>query len=349
MFRVFEGRTADEVWQEIAAAFRNGDGIKTQSSRAGATKEMLHAAISVADPRQRWVFSRQPAINPAYAIAELVWIITGRNDSAFLNYFNRELPKYAGQGTTYHGAYGRRLRFHFGIDQLERAYHALKGKPFSRQVVLQIWDSRIDLPGPAGQESAPDVPCNLLSMLKVRDGKLEWTQIIRSSDVHLGLPYDFVQFTALQEIIAGWLGVGLGSYNQISDSLHVYTDCVDHIWSSGPTEAFANTDSLTLPKEKSDEAFSILERHVEMVINPNIPVKQILSITRQSLLPEPFRNILCVLCAEGARRRRSELVDEIMSKCTNAAYKQLYGAWCMRFCRLERELKDISGGPDSDS
>src|SRR5262245_51748089 len=112
MFRVFEGQTADEVWQKIAATLNSGGNSDEQPSRAGPTREILHAAISIADPRQRWVMSRRPPINPAFAIAEVVWIMTGRNDAAFLNYFNRALPKFAGECPAYHGAYGYRIRQH---------------------------------------------------------------------------------------------------------------------------------------------------------------------------------------------------------------------------------------------
>ncbi|MGH9905438.1 MAG: thymidylate synthase, partial [Pyrinomonadaceae bacterium] len=205
MFQLFEGQTADEVWGNVAKAFRSGEGT-AQPSRAGQTREILHSAMSISDPIQRWITSRTPPINPAFAIAEAIWIISGRNDSAFLNYFNSQLPKYAGDGETYHGAYGYRLRHNLQIDQLDRAYQTLKGKPNSRQVVLQIWDGRIDLPTSSGVEASTDVPCNLMSILKVRNGKLEWMQIMRSNDVYRGLPYNIVQFTTLQEVLAGWLG-----------------------------------------------------------------------------------------------------------------------------------------------
>src|SRR5260221_6769424 len=118
MFQTFESATADDVWQRIADSFRQGRAIKGQSSRAGNTSEILHAAISISDPRQRWVGSRRPALNVAFALAEAIWIMRGRNDSAFLNYFNSKLPRYAGSGSAYHGAYGYRLRNMFGFDQL---------------------------------------------------------------------------------------------------------------------------------------------------------------------------------------------------------------------------------------
>lgn len=331
MFRLFEGQTADVAWQKVATAFRDADGTPDQSSRGGRSKEILHAAISISDPRQRWVVSRQPPMNIAFALAEVVWIMNGRNDSQFLNYFNRGLPRYAGDGLTYHGAYGHRLRLSLGIDQLNHAYDALKSKPDSRRVVLQIWDGRIDLAHAGGEETELDVPCNVVSMLKVRDGRLEWTQVIRSNDVFRGLPYNFVQFTTLQEIMAGWLGVEVGSYNQVSDSLHVYSDCLEHIDASSPIELSPNTDVLKLFKKDSDAAFLELARQVELIMSSEATPAAVLSLTRRDSLTPALRNMQIVLCAEGVRRRRRpELAAELMQNCSNRAYQQLYDRWLVR-------------------
>ena len=56
----------------------------------------------------------------------------------------------------------------------------------------------------------------------IRQGCLEWLQVMRSNDLIWGTPYNFVQFTSIQEIVAGWLGVEVGNYVHVSDSLHVY-------------------------------------------------------------------------------------------------------------------------------
>ena len=80
-------------------------------------------------------------INVAFAIAEVVWTMTGRNDLAFLEAWNSRLPEYVGKGSKLHGAYGYRLRHKGGVDQLTRAYQSLHNNPNTRQVVLQIWDS----------------------------------------------------------------------------------------------------------------------------------------------------------------------------------------------------------------
>src|SRR5262249_33863663 len=101
---VFEAETADELWKALTARFRRAHAVRDQTSRAGVTRELLHAFLVQKKPRERWVYSRMPPINPEFAIAEVVWILAGRHDSSFLNYFNRVLPKFAGSGTTYHGA-----------------------------------------------------------------------------------------------------------------------------------------------------------------------------------------------------------------------------------------------------
>jgi thymidylate synthase len=292
------------------------------------SKEILHAAISIGDPRQRWVASRQPPMNVAFALAEVVWIMNGRSDSQFLNYFNSELPRYAGAGQTYHGAYGHRLRQNLGIDQLNCAYDALKSKPDSRRVVLQIWDGRIDLPHAGGTEAQLDIPCNVVSILKARDGKLEWTQVIRSNDAFRGLPYNFVQFTTLQEIVAGWLGLELGSYNQVSDSLHVYGENLESVRASLPIDSATNTDSLLFSKNDSETAFDELAHQAEFIIKETTDAADFLTRTNQSRLPMPFKNMLCVLCAEGARRRKCmQVADELIARCSNRAYRQLFERW----------------------
>jgi thymidylate synthase len=332
LFRLFEGRTADEVWRNVIAAFSNDEPVAAQASRDGPTREIIHSAISVSDPRQRWVVSRNPPMNLPFALAEVIWIMTGRNDSGFLNYFNSELPKYCGSGPTYHGAYGQRLRRHLGIDQLERAYEVLSKNPETRQLVLQIWDSRVDFPSSKGQPASPDVPCNIVAMLKVRDGALEWTQIMRSNDVFRGLPYNFVQFTTMQEIIAGWLNLNVGTYNQISDSLHVYDRDFHQISSSQSFQPSENTDSLSLSKRDFDLVLSELERQANAIIDETATAEGLISEIEESRLPSSYRNILCVLSAEGSRRRKQpQAIDEIMSHCTNPAFRQLFTRWLLRF------------------
>jgi thymidylate synthase len=252
-----------------------------------------------------------------FALVEVIGIVAGRQDSAYLNFFNPSLPKFAGSGSTYPGAYGYRLRNHFGIDQLERVCSALAHNSQTRQAVLQIWDPNADIPLADGRPTSPDVPCNLCSMLKLRNGKLYWTQIMRSNDLFRGTPYNFVQFTMLQELLAGWLGVTMGSYTQLSDSLHVYEHDLQNIASHSSVDAPTSEDNLLLPKDVSDSIWSGLNKAVNKLIAPELRENDIEQIAMEPDLPA-VRNMLLIVAADSARRRGyDQLANDLSNRCTN--------------------------------
>lgn len=334
MIPVFEHETADGVWRQAVTACQMSSTASPQASRSGMTDELLHAVLTIRAPRQRWIVSRQPPLNPAFAIAEVVWILTGRNDAAFLNYWNSQLPKFAGPGLQYHGAYGFRLRHHFGLDQLERAYLALQHNPDSRQVALQIWDPRSDYPDSIGQAIDPDIPCNMLSLLKVRKGKLEWMQILRSNDLFRGVPYNVIQYTSLHEVMAGWLGVDVGSYNHMSDSLHIYTDDQPDTLIDDSASPELNTDTLALPKPDSDQAFATIGRYIDALLASSLTRADIEAYGAARDLPPAFHNLLLVVLAEAARRRGwPDVAEQMINTCTNPALVQVWQRWLSRVRR----------------
>lgn len=342
MFRTFEADNTDSLWLEAAGWFAPGGEADQQESRFGATAEVLHVGLCLTDPRQRWAASRSPAMNPAFALAEVIWIMCGRNDSAMLNYFNPQLKNYAGDGSTYHGAYGHRLRKHFGIDQLDRAYWTLKGNSASRQVALQIWDSSADLPETDGLPRSKDIPCNVCSLLKVRNGRLEWTQIMRSNDIILGLPHNIVQFTSLQEIMAGWLELEAGCYHHFADSLHLYDRDTPVSARIDRQEIIRNEESIALPKDASDKAFSVLGEFCDQLAS-GIETVEIVKKYRSVDLVRPFKNWAAILCAEGLRRRRRlEEMEEVLGECTNRCLAAMFERW------LARNTKNSSSGVHAD-
>lgn len=331
MTTMFSGQTADSAWRKAVRAVRHAHGVHAADGRGGSTMEISQAVFTITDSRQRWITSRVPAINPAFAIAECVWILQGRNDSRFVNSWNSELPRYAGDGETYHGAYGYRLRQQFGIDQLERAYRALAANPGGRQVVLQIWDARSDLPMLSGDPVAPDIPCNVCSFLKIRDGALQWTQIMRSNDLIMGVPYNFVQFTTLQEIIAGWLGVGIGTYSHLSDSLHVYEHNQDAIQSFRRVSTGRNMDDLTLPFEESHKVIGELAANITILVESDIKESGILKLIETFRGPASYRNLLLVMAAEAARKRGwHNFALQCIVACENDVYRRLWIQWARR-------------------
>jgi thymidylate synthase len=271
-------------------------------------------------------------MNVAFAIAEVISIVAGRRDIAFLEFWNSRYADYVGHTPQSHGAYGYRLRCQFNMDQLDRAYSALKGRSDSRQVVLQIWDAQLDMPMPDGREVSSDIPCNIVSILKVRSGRLEWMQVLRSNDVFLGLPHNLVQFTYLQEILAGWLEIEVGSYNQLSDSLHVYDKDAENVRRSIPLPlSCRNTDTISVPKQVSDVLFSELTVRCDCLIRGGQSEEELRRLADWCDAPVGYQNMLAILVAEAARRRSfSTLADEIVGRCQNPALVQLWRRWIER-------------------
>jgi thymidylate synthase len=327
----FISDTADDAWRQAANALIHGDQAICQDSRIGPTRELLHCTFVVRQPRQRWVLSRLPALNPAFAIAETVWILQGRDDADFLNFWNPGLPQFAGTGPRYYGAYGWRLRSRLGLDQLERAYSALMHNPASRQVVLQIWDARLDLPDENGQAQDPDIPCNIVAMPKIRDERLEWLQVMRSNDLFLGTPHNFVQFTVLQEVMAGWLGVELGDYVQVSDSLHLYEKDLARVTVAAAPADHVNPQTLALPKDDFDRMLAEIGGVMDRFREKDLTSKELVSLVEECGFPAGWRSVLAIAAADAARRWgwRNEMA-QVANFCGSPMILAAWEAWLRR-------------------
>lgn len=216
---VFYGESANEVWDQAYKKILDSE--LTEISRVGKTRYINQAIFHIRNPRNRIVVNREPGLSIAFSVAEIIWILAGSNKSKVINLFNPVLPKFAGNVDTYYGAYGFRLNSN-SVNQIKSAYETLRDNPSSRQVVLSIWNPKLDLPIDNGKPRSEDIPCNLISILKVSHGKLFWTQVMRSNDLILGTPYNFMQFTVLHELFANWLNLELGDYVLICNNLHIY-------------------------------------------------------------------------------------------------------------------------------
>jgi len=213
---VLRADSANELYSAACRAVLS-EGRPT-SPRGLATTEILGAHLCLTDPRRRYVdVPPVRVINPAFAVAEALWILSGSDDPWIFRY-NRTLTRYADDGRL-QGAYGPRMRRWQGqVDQLDRVRRLLAADPDTRQAVIQLFDPARDSKG------YRDVPCTLGYRFFLRGGKLHMHTTMRSQDLWLGFPYDIFTTTLLQELLAGWLGVELGEYHHHVDSLHLYEE-----------------------------------------------------------------------------------------------------------------------------
>ncbi|GAB3146959.1 hypothetical protein GCM10027290_29490 [Micromonospora sonneratiae] len=207
-----------------------------------ATTEVIGAHLCLTNPRRRLVdVPPVRVINPAFAVAEALWILSG-SDSPWIFDYNDRLRNYADDGVL-RGAYGPRLRRWDGrVDQLDAVRRQLHEDPESRRGVIQLHDPSRDHRG------YRDVPCTLGYRFFIRDGRLIMHTSMRSQDLWLGFPYDIFTTTLIQELMAGWLGVELGEYHHHVDSLHLYADNAQAAAASlHGTAGTAELDAVAVP------------------------------------------------------------------------------------------------------
>lgn len=289
-------------------------------------------ACGISDPRQRLVFARP--VNPAFAVIEVIWILAGANDLQFLRFWNPRMERFSDDGASLAGAYGHRLgsrpdlpsetadqlrrrvsTAQMELDQLRAALHAFIHNADTRQVVLQYWDARRDFPLPA--ERSKDVPCNIMSHLLVRDGRLEWLQVIRSNDPIWGMPYNLFQFSAVQEVLAGWLGIELGSYQQVSNSLHVYErfwQDLDDLDLSGKAVPINTADLRLGPYDVWEKHFSRLVE-LTMGLAASATAGELVRLAEDSSeMPPAYQEWVWLLTAEALRRRGHTLGFDVIHR-----------------------------------
>jgi len=326
--RTYSHSSANEVWKSVAGDLLGEIKLPEVGSRCGDTREILHAVLEVQDPRQRWVVARSPPINPAFALAEVVWILTGRSDTSLLAHWFPKYPSYVGGGTRQHAPYGNRLRRHFGFDQLVRGFEALRANPESRQVVLQIWSADDDMPMPDGEPRTGDIPCNIGSSLRIQDGRLHWLQFLRSNDIDRGLPHNLVQFTTLQEIMTGWLGLEIGSYVQVISSLHFYCAGSSRLAIDRNVEGCPNSDRFDHAFDESLYCFNELGTLMDQIRQRRHEQQDTRDLVVGKALPEAFMNIFRIVAADDARRYGdADHSTSLMQECSNPAYHQLWTRW----------------------
>ena len=181
---------------------------KPVSPRGYETRELLGVQVRVDDMTKNILVHPARNLSYRFMIAEWLWIASGRDDVASIAKYNKHIAQFSDDGIKFAGAYGPRI-----VPQIPWALEQLQ-KPGSRQAVVQVWT-----PTPAPSR---DVPCTLSWQLLARDGALHAVVNMRSSDVWLGLPYDFMNFSQMTSSIAGKLGLVPGSLIFNLGSSHLY-------------------------------------------------------------------------------------------------------------------------------
>lgn len=237
--------------QSIKDLMANGDEV---SPRGKLVKELRPACIEFLNPYSRVTFLGGRRINPFFQVAESLWILSGKADVEWLTKFNANMSMFSDDGKWFNAPYGERIRtwnknaLHNvvinPIDQLADAYRKLVNDKDTRQAVIVISNPMFDNSKYTIDEKGKDIACNLVITFKIRHDALNMTVFNRSNDTHWGVfGANLCQFSTIQETLLNWLrksgntelsSLKMGTYNQITDSLHIYMDsygskCTDDV------------------------------------------------------------------------------------------------------------------------
>lgn len=191
------------------------------------TKELHPCMMCLNHPKNRTLLYPKRGNNPIATVAETLWVLSGTNNLTFLKKFLPRCTDFSDDGETWRAGYGPRIFNHNGVsnygyacvNQVYFVIKQLKKDKYSRQAVITIWDPAKD----ATIESTKDYPCSNWLHFMIRDDKLDLTLTMRSNDAIWGFSsINVYEFTVLQELIAKELGIEVGKYFHLSDSLHMY-------------------------------------------------------------------------------------------------------------------------------
>lgn len=194
-------------------------------SRGGTrTLELTHMGITLTNPKEREILVPNRKVNLAAQIAETMWVLSGKNDVEFLSHYLPRAEQFSDDGEVWRGGYGPRLRNWVGFgqdvtytDQLAEVVKILQEDPTSRRAVMSIFDPASDY------QDSKDIPCNNWLSFSSRLGKLDLHVGIRSNDAMWGFSgINAFEWSVLQEVVAGLLGISVGSLHFSTTSFHLY-------------------------------------------------------------------------------------------------------------------------------
>jgi len=342
---LIQANNSESAWIEcLKLLFEKG---KTVAPRGMVTIEGSPGILVMENPDSRVILNPVRKWNLGFGILEALWIMCGRNEANRVTLFNRDIGKFSDDGVTFHGAYGKRI-IHDGINQIKTVINSLKKDKDSRQAIITIYDHVLD------EQPTKDRACSLNLMFLIREGRLDLIANMRSNDIIRGFPYDSFNFSFLQNIIANELGIPLGSYTHISNSMHLYE--TDFIWAQRILEAAKNPDNVCQYIQrcnidfKYDDLFK-LDKLIDIFLSDTLyiakkhDIDKYLSVLENNKIPG-LSTYACILTFYYAINMRdyemaSGLHSVLQKEATPAEFKLIDAAYTRRFKDILKEAKNV--------
>lgn len=337
----FEFNTFEEAYpQLIKALLEEGEEV---SPRGMLTREISPVGITIKDPTKHAITHPVRKLNYGFMVGELLWLLQSQNSVENIAHYNSQWLNFTDDGITLNGAYGKRI-FNYQscvlegnqnglpiytskiVNQFEEAYQQLLKDPDSRQATIVLFNPALDY------TDTKDKPCTNLMRFTIRKGKLNMMVVMRSNDIQKGFPYDVYNFTMLQEIMAGRLGVDVGKYTHIADSLHIYESDFEI------AQQIINSPHYNLNNDVCDARLSedIWKIELERVFNVEIATRKTSEVIKLEIIEKMLNDIqndywrssAAVIAIYNLRkaRRSQEDIDKLKPFVVNE-FKEIIKGW----------------------
>lgn len=242
MFAVIKARNHTEfLYEAIDLVLSEG---KSLSPRNRDVLEVENVIFEIEIPTHKQLFIPLRGNNPIATIAEVLWVLAGRNDMEYLSYYLPRAMEFSDDGKVWRGGYGPRLRNWNHVDQLREVVRILETDRDSRRAVMVIYDPDRDF------VKSKDIPCNNQLAFTVRDERLNMKVCSRSMDIIWGSTVNIITWSILQEILAGIMNAQVGTLTYFVSSFHLYTPFVEKsktlLRARGSSTPYSNGHTPTL-------------------------------------------------------------------------------------------------------
>jgi len=253
----YTARNVDEITRFLTKdLLRIGSYVHV--GRVGRILELRNLCYDIENPRERWLSFKSLKQSRIWAYSEVMTEFLGLNPPLMefytldskVNKFMRSFHRGDGRANY---TYGERWHNH---QCFQRIVKRLQDDRYSRQAVMNIYDSSIDLDGEEW-----NIPCTIMHQFLIRRDNLDNVDrlhlivYMRSNDLFKGFKYDTFLNSFILEAFAGFLGCDVGTLTFFVGSFHVYEADFSKL------EKFVNEEWITpsqyLLKENRPIPFSL--------------------------------------------------------------------------------------------
>ena len=198
--------------------------IIDQGIEFGDTKALFNVGFYIDNPTWRVISNRDRKWSLEYAEAEWQWYLSGDNRVSRLGELYGKIPDIWNHMADTSGCVNSNYGWQWmRNDQLDYVIEKLKAEPDTRQAAVSIYDAKEH----ASYEY--DTPCTYAIQFTIINEELCMSVYMRSNDLWYGFCNDQYQFSQLQQLIAGKLGISVGWYYHHAHNLHLYNNIIEKI------------------------------------------------------------------------------------------------------------------------